>query len=79
MWPTGAWTSSTPIPTFSCRPKLSLSPPRRFERDVKREAKAYDGVTRYTSKTASTFLSAFKSVFSAFTSPSSAVYQFLAS
>jgi hypothetical protein len=39
----------------------------------------YDGVTRYASKTASTFLSAVSSVRSAFTSPSSAVYQFFAS
>ena len=38
-----------------------------------------DGVTRYASKTASTLRSAVSSVRSDFTSPSSAVYQFLAS
>ncbi len=42
-------------------------------------AARYDGVTRYASKTESRDRSAFSSERSAFTSPTSAVYQFFAS
>jgi hypothetical protein len=49
------------------------------ERTTSGETATYDGVTRYASKTASTFRSAESSARSAFTSPNSAVYQFFAS
>ena len=50
-----------------------VSPMKRAERSVRQL-----GVMRYASKTASTFRSAVKSARSAFTSPTSATYQFFA-
>ena len=68
----------------ACRASVTRLPeqavyPRELVRSTDEQRAAYDGVTRYASKTASTFRSDVRSVRRAFTSPSSAVYQFFAS